>query len=82
MRLALQASKKCLARPSRRIRIEQTEEGVKFCLKVMNDLTSRGIGDILVSVLDSLKTYAIDVSADLRSNEVPAKRIPRQDRYG
>ena len=36
------------------IRIETTE-GVKFWLKVFNDLKTRGVGDILIAVTDGLK---------------------------
>jgi transposase-like protein len=36
--------------------IEQTE-GAKFWLKVMNDLKVRGVGDILIAVVDGLKGF-------------------------
>ena len=36
--------------------IEQTE-GAKFWLKVMNDLRNRGVGDILIAVVDGLKGF-------------------------
>lgn len=36
--------------------IEQTE-GAKFWLKVMNDLKTRGLGDILIAVVDGLKGF-------------------------
>jgi len=36
--------------------IEQTE-GAKFWLKVMNDLKLRGVGDILIAVVDGLKGF-------------------------
>jgi len=36
--------------------IEQTE-GAKFWLKVMNDLKTRGVGDILIAVVDGLKGF-------------------------
>lgn len=36
--------------------IEQTE-GAKFWLKVMNDLRSRGVADILIAVVDGLKGF-------------------------
>ena len=36
--------------------IEQTE-GAKFWLKVMNDLKNRGVGDILIAVVDGLKGF-------------------------
>jgi transposase-like protein len=37
--------------------IEQTE-GAKFWLKVFNELRSRGVGDILIAVVDGLKGLA------------------------
>jgi len=37
--------------------IEQTE-GAKFWLKVMNDLRTRGVADILIAVVDGLKGFA------------------------
>jgi len=36
--------------------IEQTE-GAKFWLKVMNELKTRGVGDILIAVVDGLKGF-------------------------
>lgn len=36
--------------------IEQSE-GAKFWLKVMNDLKTRGVGDILIAVVDGLKGF-------------------------
>lgn len=36
--------------------IEQSE-GAKFWLKVMNDLKARGVGDILIAVVDGLKGF-------------------------
>ena len=36
--------------------IEQTE-GAKFWLRVMNELKNRGIGDILIAVVDGLKGF-------------------------
>jgi putative transposase len=36
--------------------IEQTE-GAKFWLKVMNELRNRGVGDILIAVVDGLKGF-------------------------
>ena len=38
------------------LRIEQTE-GAKFWLKVVNDLKTRGLNDILVAVVDGLKGF-------------------------
>ena len=38
------------------ILIEQTE-GAKFWLRVMNELKNRGIGDILIAVVDGLKGF-------------------------
>jgi putative transposase len=36
--------------------IEQTE-GAKFWLKVMNELKTRGVGDVLIAVVDGLKGF-------------------------
>ena len=36
--------------------IEQTE-GAKFWLKVMNELRTRGVGDILIAVVDGLTGF-------------------------
>ena len=36
--------------------IEQTE-GAKFWLKVINDLKTRGVNDILIAVVDGLKGF-------------------------
>ena len=32
-------------------------EGTKFWLKVMNELKNRGVGDILIAVVESLKGF-------------------------
>ena len=42
--------------------IEQTE-GAKFWLRVMNELKSRGIGDILIAVVDGLKGFPEAINA-------------------
>lgn len=42
--------------------IEQTE-GAKFWLRVMNDLKTRGVGDILIAVVDGLKGFPEAISA-------------------
>src|SRR3546814_2893678 len=42
--------------------IEQTE-GAKFWLKVMNDLKTRGVQDILIAVVDGLKGFPEAVNA-------------------
>jgi len=42
--------------------IEQTE-GAKFWLKVMNDLKTRGLGDILIAVADGLKGFPEAIGA-------------------
>ena len=36
--------------------IEQTD-GAKFSLKVMNELKTRGVADILIAVVDGLKGF-------------------------
>jgi len=42
--------------------IEQTE-GAKFWLRVMNELRNRGIGDILIAVVDGLKGFPEAINA-------------------
>ena len=42
--------------------IERTE-GAKFWLKVMNDLRTRGVGDILIAVVDGLTGFADAIAA-------------------
>jgi putative transposase len=42
--------------------IEQTE-GAKFWLKVLNDLRNRGVGDILIAVVDGLKGFPEAIAA-------------------
>jgi putative transposase len=42
--------------------IEQTE-GAKFWLRVMNELKSRGIGDVLIAVVDGLKGFPEAINA-------------------
>ena len=42
--------------------IEQTE-GAKFWLKVMNDLKTRGVGDILIAVVDGLTGFPDAIAA-------------------
>ncbi|MDE5458835.1 hypothetical protein GWE18_40125 [Bradyrhizobium sp. CSA112] len=37
--------------------MDQQTEGVKFWLKVMNDLRNRGVADILIAVVDGLKGF-------------------------
>jgi len=42
--------------------IEQTE-GAKFWLKVMNELKNRGVGDVLIAVIDGLKGFPEAIAA-------------------
>jgi putative transposase len=42
--------------------IEQTE-GAKFWLRVMNELKNRGVGDILIAIVDGLKGFPEAISA-------------------
>ena len=42
--------------------IEQTE-GAKFWLRVMNELKNRGLGDILIAVVDGLKGFPEAITA-------------------
>ena len=42
--------------------IEQTE-GAKFWLRVMNELKNRGIGDILIAIVDGLKGFPEAINA-------------------
>jgi putative transposase len=44
------------------LRIENTE-GAKFWLKVMNELRNRGVGDILIAVVDGLKGFPEAIEA-------------------
>lgn len=44
------------------LRIER-HEGAKFWLKVMNELKSRGVGDILIAVVDGLKGFPEAIGA-------------------
>ena len=44
--------------------IEQTE-GAKFWLRVMNELKNRGVGDILIAVVDGLKGFPDAINAVL-----------------
>ena len=44
--------------------IEQTE-GAKFWLKVMNELKTRGVGDILIAVVDGLTGFPDATGQDL-----------------
>ena len=44
------------------LRIENTE-GAKFWLKVMNELRNRGVGDILIAVIDGLKGFPEAIEA-------------------
>jgi putative transposase len=44
--------------------IEQTE-GAKFWLRVMNELKTRGVGDILIAVVDGLKGFPEAITAVL-----------------
>ena len=41
----------------------ETTEGAKFWLKVMNDLKARGVGDILIAVVDGLKGFPEAIEA-------------------
>jgi transposase-like protein len=50
------AAKARKARRGRHLWIEQTE-GAKFRLKVMNKLKTRGVGDILIAVVDGLSGF-------------------------
>lgn len=42
--------------------IEQTE-GAKFWLRVMNELKSRGVADVLIAVVDGLKGFPEAINA-------------------
>jgi putative transposase len=49
--------------------IEQTE-GAKFWLKVVNDLKNRGVGDILIAVVDGLKGFPEAINATFPATTV------------
>ncbi len=42
--------------------IEQTE-GVEFWLRVMNELKDRGVGDILIAIVEGLKGFPEVITA-------------------
>src|ERR1700740_3615874 len=50
--------------------IEQTE-GAKFWLKVMNELKTRGVNDVLIAVVDGLKGFPEAIGAVLAQTVVP-----------
>jgi putative transposase len=50
--------------------IEQTE-GAKFWLKVMNELRTRGVADILIAVIDGLKGFPEAIAASFPQTTVP-----------
>jgi putative transposase len=41
----------------------ETSEGAKFWLRVMNELRTRGVGDILIAVVDGLKGFREAITA-------------------
>lgn len=41
----------------------ETSEGAKFWLRVMNELKNRGVGDILIAVVDGLKGFPDAINA-------------------
>ena len=49
--------------------IEQNE-GAKFWLKVMNELSNRGVGDILIAVVDGLKGFPEAITTVFRETTV------------
>jgi len=59
--------------------IEQTE-GAKFWLKVMNELHARGVGDILIAVVDGLTGFpeAIGVA---RCASTPLRLVTAERRF-
>ncbi len=50
--------------------IEQSE-GAKFWLKVMNDLKTRGVQDILIAVVDGLKGFPEAIGAAFPKTAFP-----------
>lgn len=55
--------------------IEQTE-GAKFWMKVFNELKYRGLHDILIAVVDSLRGFPEAIEAAIRPPKSrPASRI-------
>src|SRR6185369_11694854 len=56
--------------------IEQTE-GVKFWLKVVNELKARGVNDILIAVVDGLKIKADDKTLCGNFGRINPHRIPQ-----
>ena len=41
----------------------ETSEGAKFWLRVMNELRNRGVGDVLIAVVDGLKGFPEAINA-------------------
>ena len=54
--------------------IEQTE-GAKFWLKVMNELRTRGVGDILIAVVDGLTGFPDAIAAVFPSDAAASKLL-------
>ena len=42
----------------------EQNEGAKFWLRVMNEMKNRGVGDILIAVVDGLKGFPEAITAD------------------
>src|SRR3982074_890647 len=55
--------------------IEQTE-GAKFWLKVMNDLRTRGVQDVLIAVVDGLKGFPEAIGAAFPETVVHTCTVP------
>src|SRR5215217_6999111 len=54
--------------------IENTE-GAKFWLRVMNELRNRGVGDILIAVVDGLKGFPEAINAVFPETIIPLERL-------
>ena len=52
-----------------RIWIEQTE-GAKFWLRVMTEIKSRGVNDILIAIVDGLKGFPEAINADFAKTQI------------
>jgi putative transposase len=50
-------------------------EGAKFLLRVMNELKSRGVEDVLIAIVDGLKGFPEAITAVFPQAQVPASSI-------
>jgi putative transposase len=53
--------------------IEQSE-GAKFWLRVMNELKTRGVEDVLIAVVDGLKGFPEAITAVFPETQSPSRK--------